>query len=279
MVETEKPKMTGRVKFAVVLTGFFLILTVSHAQNILAKYEGEGFGWWLAWGLAISIDLAIAFSAYVMTSDTLVDWVRWVAGFWFVFLFAVALGLNTTYYLSHKNEFWSWVFGAALPISITVLGIIVPGLSLKKEEGQESEETQSQPVPSPQQPVPDYSQLLTAINEVLLRLQSRLDIMETRIEEARQRAQPVQAGAGLVVSSQGAADSGGDVEALQEAQELLLIGAETKPGPQSDIRAEIARLIDKGLNVPQIAERLGKSTRTIEYHKKILKDKGNSNGG
>lgn len=123
----------NKAKFADGLTIAFLILTVSHSANVLIPSEK-----WepLAWGLAIAVDAATAYAAFVATDSKLKKGPRIWAGVWLAGLLVVGYGFNYAYYATTDARGWAWALSLIFPLSLAVLGAIKSGL-LSKEDAPE----------------------------------------------------------------------------------------------------------------------------------------------
>jgi hypothetical protein len=114
-----------KAKIADALTITFLALTVSHCQHIISKFESAE---WLSWGLAISLDVATAYSAFIATDRNVARMSKWFAIVWLLGLLSVGYGLNLAYYLEYKAGIWAWFLAAIFPVSLSLLGAIKSGL-------------------------------------------------------------------------------------------------------------------------------------------------------
>jgi hypothetical protein len=129
-----------RTTIADLLGGAFLLLTISHAFETLNQFETSDY---LAFFLAVGIDLAIAFASSILFNFKLERYARIIGGVWLAGLLATSYGLNFAHYSNHKADSWSFALASIFPLSLAFLGAIRPALARLDNQGQQ------QPVANP----------------------------------------------------------------------------------------------------------------------------------
>jgi hypothetical protein len=112
-----------RTYLAYLIGAGFLALTCSHLQHTFSRFD-DG---WLAWCLAVSLELGIAVASFYSFDRHLAKWARITAGCWLGGMIVASYSLNAYYYLP-KADAWGFALGLIFPASIAVLGAIEPAL-------------------------------------------------------------------------------------------------------------------------------------------------------
>jgi hypothetical protein len=243
---------------AVILSLFFLGLTIPHSADVLSNFEKRDS--MLPWLFAVGLEVLVAFAMYIVCEVSFRSWVRFTAGGLVAVAIVSSIILNFAHYMAvNGNTLYSLGLAALLPGLVAGLGAMLPGLM---DETQQVEMVA--PPPTSIDPMPILQEALAAMKRQLEESSNRaIEMISAQLPELV-RNELATARYFTPISEMGLAIS----EMPDEISETIASRGETISEMETNPKEIARKLKAGGATIAEIAKAVGKSERMVQNYLK-----------